>query len=108
MKIKMKTYNKLVRDKIPDIIKKDGVKCKTHIATDDEFRILLFAKLKEEVNEFMQNVCAEEIADILEVIEAIARVEGIGIDKIKEQKITKKSLRGGFDKKIILESTDDK
>jgi len=102
----MKTYNKLVRDKIPDIIKKDGVKPKFHVADNKEYRSKLNEKLREEVEEFIEKPSAEEIGDVLEVIEAIARLNGIGIDAIKEQKITKKSLRGGFRKRIILESTE--
>jgi len=103
----MKKYDKLVRDKIPNIIKKDGVKYNIHIADDKEYRLKLNEKLLEEVQEFIEKPCAEEIADVLEVIETIARLNGIGLDEIKEQKITKKSIRGGFSKKIILESTDE-
>jgi predicted house-cleaning noncanonical NTP pyrophosphatase (MazG superfamily) len=104
----MKTYNKLVRDKIPNIIKKDGVKSKFHVADEKEYRQKLNEKLREEVEELIAKPCAEEIADVLEVIETIANLNGIGLDEIKEQKITKKSLRGGFSKKIILETTDEK
>jgi len=103
----MKTYNKLVRDKIPNIIKKDGVKCNIHVADDKEYRLKLSEKLREEVEEFIEKPSAEEIADVLEVVETIARLNGIGLEEIKEQKIMKKNLRGGFGKKIILESTDE-
>jgi len=102
----MKTYNKLVRDKIPNIIKNDGVKPKFHVADDKEYTSKLNEKLLEEVQELIEKPCAEEIADVLEVVEAIARLHGISLDAIKSEKITKKSLRGGFNKKIILDSTD--
>jgi predicted house-cleaning noncanonical NTP pyrophosphatase (MazG superfamily) len=103
----MKKYDKLVRDKIPNIIKKDGVKSKFHVADEKEYRQKLNEKLREEVEEFIEKPSAEEIADVLEVIEAIARINGIGIEDIKEQKLTKRSLRGGFSKRIILDSTDE-
>lgn len=95
----MKTYNKLVRDKIPAIIKADGGECKFHVANDDEYEILLFAKLREEMDELFQNFCAEEIADVLEIIELIARKKEISLDEIKSEKINKKKSRGGFRKK---------
>lgn len=100
-------YNKLVRDRIPQIIKANGVKCKTHIAKDDEYQALLIAKLNEEVDEFIHNPCAEEIADILEVIEAVARLNGISLDEIKQQKLEKRKNRGSFTKRIVLEWTDE-
>jgi len=104
----MKTYNKLVRDNIPKIIKKDGGECKFHAANNDEYKILLFAKLREEVDEFITKPSAEEIADVLEVIETIARVNGIGLDEIKMWKMDKKATHGGFNKKIVLEVATEK
>ena len=98
-------FNKLVRDNIPEIIKADGAECVTHIAKDDEYRALLIAKLKEEVDELIHNPCAEEIADVLEVIDAIAKFEGIMIDEIKRHKLSKRVNRGGFHKRIVLETT---
>lgn len=101
----MKTYNKLVRDKILNIIKKDGVKCNFHIANKKEYDQKLNEKLREEVEEFIEKPCAEEIADVLEVIEAIARINNIGLNEIKKEKLRKKTTRGGFIKKIIYKKT---
>ena len=98
-------YNKLVRDKIPEIITSRGAVPTTHIADGDEYRQKLRAKLEEEVAEFLQDNSAEELADILEVVYALGAL--IGTDKndleiIREKKV---QTRGGFQKKIILEET---
>ena len=100
-----KTYNKLVRDRIPEIIELDGCDCKYHVAEDNEFERLLHAKILEEVQEFIAKPSAEEMADILEVLEAVRKHHKIDLDSIKHQKVMKKVNRGGFDKKYVLEST---
>jgi predicted house-cleaning noncanonical NTP pyrophosphatase (MazG superfamily) len=104
----MKTYNKLVRNKIPIIINNDkgNGACKFHVADQKEFEEKLYEKLGEELSEFVVKPSAEEIADMLEVIEAIAKLHNIGIEEIKKIKIEKKKSRGGFNERIILESTD--
>jgi predicted house-cleaning noncanonical NTP pyrophosphatase (MazG superfamily) len=102
-------YNKLVRDRIPEIIKADGVDYKTRIAKDDkEYENLLLKKLQEEVDEFKREPSAEEIADVLEVIEGIARIKGISLDEIKQKKLEKRKNRGSFTKRIVLEWTKEK
>jgi predicted house-cleaning noncanonical NTP pyrophosphatase (MazG superfamily) len=68
----MKRYNKLVRDKVPEIIKKSGKTCKTRQLSDREYRHCLNEKLREEVDEFLESPCIEEIADIIEVLEALS------------------------------------
>lgn len=100
----METYNKLVRDKIPNIIKENGGSCKFHIAKKDEFEEKLFEKLNEEVNEFIQSPTIEEFADIMEVMESLAVHFGFGLEQIKETKKNKKMERGGFRNKVVLES----
>ena len=98
-----KIYNKLVRDKIPEIILKDNAKPITHIASNDEFLIKLYDKLIEEFNEFKQEPNQEEMGDILEVIESIIEHYRFDRDEIEKIRLNKKSTRGGFDKKIILD-----
>lgn len=100
-------YDKLVRDRIPEIIKLDGCKCKYHIADDMEFGRMLHAKLLEEAKEFIQKPSAEELADILEVVDALRNHHNIELSEIKHQKIMKRTNRGSFKKKIILEITED-
>lgn len=104
----MKTYNKLVRDKIPEVIKRKGGKPKFHIASDDEYWAKLKEKLKEEVDEFINAESAEELADILEVIDAIivcARSGRFDEKDVVDTQIKKAKERGRFKKRIILEES---
>lgn len=96
-------YNKLVRDKIPEIIKRDGNKSITHIADDQEYWEKLKEKLKEEVDEFLKNSTEEELADILEVIYAICDFKKIDRQKLELLRKKKAKKRGEFRKKIILD-----
>lgn len=98
-------FNKLVRDRIPEIIKASGDDCDFRVADKKEYEFLLTQKLREEVEELIDNPCSEEIGDVLEVVEAIARLNGIGLDEIKKAKIEKKTERGGFIKRIVLQTT---
>lgn len=102
----MTTYNKLVRDKILKIIKKSGSGYKYHIAKDDtEFLAKLYEKLQEEIQEFKEKPSVDEFADIMEVLEALAKFHDFYLDKIKEVKANKKYNRGSFDNRIILEES---
>lgn len=98
-------FNKLVRDRIPEIIKASGDECDYRIASKQEFRVLLNQKLREEAEELIDNPCAEEIGDVLEVVETIARLNAIGLEDIKADKIKKKKERGGFNSRVVLENT---
>jgi len=103
-----KIYNKLVRDKIPDIIEKAGKSYEIHIADTFEYEKALHNKLLEEVNEFIQNPCEEELADILEVIDAIIENKGFSVETIESVKKEKGEIRGKFTKRIILEKVFDR
>ena len=102
----MKTYNKLVRDKIPEILTEKGVDYEFRIAKKDEMMGLLCEKLREEIEELIEKPSAEEIADVLEVVEYIAKLNRIGLDEIKTIKIDKRVKRGGFNERIVLETTN--
>ena len=102
----MKTYNKLVRDNIPEIMIQNGAKPVTRILTDEEYLIELNKKLLEEVNEYLESENIEEIADIEEVLLAILNVKGINRDNLEEIRETKTLKRGAFTKKIFLERED--
>jgi|SRR3989344_712694 len=100
-------YNKLVRDKIPEIIRKDKKKSVTYIADDSEYWMKLKEKLIEEVSEFSENSTEEEMADILEVIDAICEFKGFDKEGLKKIKLRKRFKRGGFKERIILESVEE-
>jgi predicted house-cleaning noncanonical NTP pyrophosphatase (MazG superfamily) len=98
-------YNKLVRDKIPEIIKKKNAVPITHIASHDEYWQKLKEKLQEEVDEFKKDENDEEIADILEVIHAICDFKKIDKNNLELLRKKKAEERGGFKDKIILDET---
>lgn len=98
----MKTYNKLVRDKIPEIIQADGKSCDTLTATKAEHYKLLKDKLAEETKEFLEDEILEELADVMEVLFALAESLGYKEEDLISKREDKKNERGGFKKGIIL------
>ncbi len=99
-------YNKLVRDKIPEIIKQDNKTPMIHIAENSEYWEKLKQKLLEEVNEFIVEPTNEELADILEVVDAICDFKHFNKQELIHLKQQKVNKRGGFKKRIILEKVD--
>ena len=99
----MKVYNKLVRDKIPDIILKDNELPVTRILDDEEFIKELNKKLQEEVNEYLEGENIEEMVDILEVIRAILEYKMVSYEEIEDKRKKKAQKRGAFKDKIYLE-----
>ena len=95
-------YNKLVRDKIPKIIKKAGKKPIIRTLSDDEFPLYLEMKLEEEVKEYRESKNPEELADILEVIVTLADVQGLDMADLMSMQIDKRFKNGGFNDKILL------
>ena len=98
-------YNKLVRDKIPDIIKTKGGTPKTHCATNEEYLSKLEDKLREEMEEFLKDKNPEELAVILEVIKAFANLQNLTLADIEKIRERKAKERGGFEKRIILDES---
>lgn len=100
-------YNKLIRDKIPEIIRQNGKISFTHIADDQEYEETLYRKLQEEIDEFTTEPSREEMADILEVIYAICDWMGYNRDELEKLRQDKAAKRGAFTKKIILDRTEE-
>ncbi|MCX6756115.1 MAG: nucleoside triphosphate pyrophosphohydrolase [Candidatus Nomurabacteria bacterium] len=93
-------YNKLVRDKIPEMLDGKNIPYEKRIADFKEYKIELIKKLAEEANEFNADGSVEELADVLEVIEALRKLpEYMDVEKVRQEKFED---RGGFEKRIIL------
>ena len=100
-----KVYNKLVRDRIPEIIASTGDKYKIRTLSDAEYIEMLDAKLDEELKEYHEDKNIEELADILEVLYAVAKARGYSKEELEETRLKKREKRGGFDNKILLIET---
>ena len=97
-------YNKLVRDKIPEIIEASGDKPNYETLKDDRYLSELNKKLLEEANEFIEANDPEELADLMEVVYAIANLKNIDLNEVENIRKQKAQKRGAFDKKIYLKS----
>ncbi len=96
----MKTYNKLVRDKMPEVLDKIGAKYTERIASDTEYKAELIKKLVEEAKEFAEAGEPMELADVMEVVAAIRKLPRYkDVEKLRKKKLQE---RGGFTKKLIL------
>jgi len=98
------SYNKLVRDKIPSIIEENGEIPIVRVLSDDEYKIELEKKLIEELNETLesQDNRIEEMADMLEVMISLAKLENKTLEDIIEVMNSKRNKRGAFTKKLYL------
>ena len=103
----MKEYNKLIRDRIPEIIECNGGKAQFRTLTEEEYPIYLEAKLEEEVGEYHRDKNAEELADILEVVYALAADLGVSREELMDIYQKKHDARGGFEKKYLLIRTEN-
>ncbi len=98
----MPVYNKLVRDKILEIIKDNGQKSTHKILTADEYAVELTKKLVEEVEEYKKDKNTDELADIMEVVYALANLHGCTVEELEKIRAEKAEKRGGFEKRIFL------
>lgn len=105
----MKVYNKLVRDKIPEIIAEDNDKtCTIRIMSDDEYLKSLNTKMQEELKEYLDSGEIEELADLEEVLRAILKIKGVSYDEFEKIRNMKVENSGAFEKKIFLENVSEK
>ena len=97
-----KTYHKLVRDRIPEIIKADGKTCVCETLSDGDYIALLDQKLNEELAEYQESKSLEELADLLEVMQAVVKARGWTLEDLEQVRADKAAKRGGFENKVLL------
>ncbi len=105
------TYNKLVRDKIPQIIEKSGKIAVVETLDNEEYKRLLDVKLNEELQEYLSDDSddsIEELADLVEVVYAILKYKGIDIDEFEAIRLKKAAERGAFEKRLFLREVLEK
>jgi predicted house-cleaning noncanonical NTP pyrophosphatase (MazG superfamily) len=98
----MIVYNKLIRDRIPEIIEEDGNECEIRVLNDEEYLTELDKKLQEELKEYYESGEVEELADIAELLYAIAKHKGVNQQEFDSIRTRKAEKRGGFEKKLFL------
>lgn len=103
----MTIHRKLVRDKIPQIIRQSGRTCRTRSLSAEEYIAALDAKLQEELNEYLADGDLEELADLLEVMMAAAKARGHDFSEVEAIRREKTAKRGGFDQRLFLESVTE-
>ena len=98
----MVLYNKAVRDRIPEIIQASGQDCRFKALPDDEFRVELERKLREEVEEYEMGGNVMELVDILEIVFRVAELKGVSRRRLEGLRKKKKVERGGFENNLFL------
>ena len=101
-------YNKLVRDRIPEIIEASGKTCVTEILSEKTYLRMVDAKLDEELAEYHSDQTIEELADLLEVIYAAAMARGYTLEQLESVRAAKAEKRGAFANKILLKEVIEK
>lgn len=101
-----RVFNKIVRDKIPEIIQSEGRSVAIKNLSDQEALEYLKRKLREEVDEFIASHSLEELADIAEVLRALASALGSSVARVERIRKQKRQRNGGFGKRILLLSAE--
>jgi len=102
-----KAYHKLIRDRIPEIIESTGKKCRTEIMGQEAYLAALDEKLNEELREYQESKSLEELADLLEVMQAVVKARGFSWEQLTSLQEKKRADRGGFDEKLLLLEVSD-
>ena len=100
-------YDKLIRDKIPEIIEQSGKKCIVEVMDNDTYIEYLDQKLNEELAEYQQDKSIEELADLLEVMYAVVAARGYSVEELERIRLEKAEKRGAFEKKLLLKSVSE-
>ena len=100
--MKRVVYKKLVRDRIPEIIEASRKTFTIEILSDENYLLMVDAKLDEELAEYHKDQNIEELSDLLEVIYAATKARGYSIEQLEAVRAEKAAKRGAFDKKILL------
>lgn len=95
-------YDKLIRDKIPEIIEQSGKQCIIKEMDTETYIDYLDQKLNEELAEYQANKSLEELADLLEVMYAVAEARGYSVEELERLRKEKAEKRGGFKKRLLL------
>ncbi|KAA0566618.1 nucleoside triphosphate pyrophosphohydrolase [Bacillus sp. CH30_1T] len=107
----MPTYNKLVRDKIPQIIESKGKEYSTKVLNDEDYIKYLKEKAYEELDEYCaaetDGEAVEELVDLLEVVRALAKQHGSTFEELESVRKDKAVKRGGFHEKVFLIEVKD-
>jgi len=107
----MPTYNKLVRDRIPEIIARSAKSYNTRILDETEYKTELRTKLAEELNEYLEATddqsAMEELADIFELLHALTTIHGSTVEQLESIRADKSEKRGGFKERIFLIDVQD-
>ena len=100
-------YNKLVRDRVPEIIQTTGKRCELRRLGEEEYRMALRNKLGEELAEYHTSGEVAELADLVEVVYALVNASGISSGEFEDIRRLKREERGGFKERLLLVSVDD-
>jgi predicted house-cleaning noncanonical NTP pyrophosphatase (MazG superfamily) len=103
----MKKYDKLVRDKIPEVIRENGKQCKTRKMKPEEVEAYFRSKVQEELDELFEDPNPEEMADLMEVVDCLRKMLSLSIEEVIDAKYNKRAERGSFEKGIILLEVSD-
>lgn len=99
---KAKQYHKLVRDRIPEMIEASGKTCICEALSHEDYISILDQKLNEELAEYQESKSLEELADLLEVMQAVVKARGWTMEELEAVRKKKAAERGGFERKIML------
>ena len=97
-------YDKLVRDRIPEIIEANGQDCTVRTLSAQEYAERLDQKLAEELAEYQESGALEELVDLMELVRAIAHHRGTTWEAFEQLLTSKRENRGGFEKRLLLEA----